>query len=207
MDLEERRQVATRALTLPEPAKAGRRRLIDVATRMFYERGISPVGLDEIVAEATVTKTTFYKHFRGKTDLVVASIEARHDWQMNAWREAVEVLVGSSPRAQLLGMFDVLDLVLNESSFQGCHFINAAAEFPNPHDPIHRAAARHKKASHEWFRDLAQQAGANDAQMFADAYAMIFEGTLVIRQVQDRADVARIAHEHVRRLLDSYIPE
>ncbi|MBW1758415.1 MAG: TetR/AcrR family transcriptional regulator [Deltaproteobacteria bacterium] len=206
MDPQERRRAAMASLTLPPPAKAGRGRLVSVAMTLFYHRGISPVGLDEIVAETGVTKTTFYKHFRSKTELVVAAIEARHAWQMTAWKEAVEILVGPDPRDQLQGMFDVLDLAFNEPSFQGCHFINAAAEFPNPHDPVHRAAARHKQISHQWFRELADRAGATRSSEFADAYAMLFEGVLVIRQVHARADVARAAGPHVRRLLDAFIP-
>ena len=41
----------------------------------------------------------------------------------------------------MLALFDVLDLWFNDPKFGGCLFINTAAEFPNPHDPIHQAAA------------------------------------------------------------------
>jgi AcrR family transcriptional regulator len=204
---ESERQAATKeALTLPPPAKAGRARLVGVAMKLFYHNGISPVGLDEIVAECGVTKTTFYKHFRGKTDLVVAAIEARHEWQMEAWRESLDILVGPDPKARLEGLFEILDLSFNEPSFHGCHFINAAAEFPNPHDPVHRAAARHKRESHQWFRELAERAGVRDLDAFTDVYSMLFEGVLVLRQVGSRSDAARAAMPHVRRLLEQSVP-
>ena len=192
--------------TLPAPAKQGRDRLIGVATALFYFHGINPIGLDRILSETGVSKTTFYKHFESKDELVVATIETRDAWQMNAWARAVEILAGDDPREQLMAVLDVLDLILNEPSFRGCQFINAAAEFPNPNDPIHRAAVRHKRANCAWFRELAARAGATEPEAFADAYTMLFEGALVLRQVHDRDDVAQAARPHFRRLIDDFVP-
>jgi AcrR family transcriptional regulator len=173
---------------------------------LFYFHGITPIGLDRILAEAGVSKTTFYKHFESKDDLVVATIRMRDAWQMDAWARAVEVLAGTNPRAQLLGVFDVLDVVINEPSFRGCQFINAAAEFPNPSDPIHRAAVEHKQGNARWFRALAVRAGASDPDAFVDAYTMLFEGALVVRQVHDRDDAVGAARPHVQRLIDEFVP-
>lgn len=56
-------------------ASSARRRLLDAATRLFYEGGIHAVGIDRIIAEAGVAKATFYNHFPSKDDLVVAYLE------------------------------------------------------------------------------------------------------------------------------------
>jgi AcrR family transcriptional regulator len=206
MTLEERSRAVLELFTLPTPPKQGRDRLIGVAMTLFYFHGINPIGLDRILAETGVSKTTFYKHFESKDELVVATIEVRDAWQMAAWARAVEILAGDDPRDQLLGVLDVLDLVINEPAFRGCQFINAAAEFPNPNDPIHRAAVRHKRANREWFRALAERAGVEDPEAFADAYTMLFEGALVLRQVHDRDDAARAAKPHAQRLIDEFVP-
>ena len=49
-----------------------RDRLLRTASGIFYAKGIHAVGVDEIVATAGVTRATFYRHFPGKEDLVVA---------------------------------------------------------------------------------------------------------------------------------------
>jgi len=206
MDSDERRRRILDLFTLPPIPEQGRDRLVGVAMALFYFHGITPIGLDRILAEAGVSKTTFYKHFESKDDLVVATIRLRDAWQMDAWARAVEILAGANPRAQLLGVFDVLDVVINEPSFRGCQFINAAAEFPNPNDPIHRAAVEHKQGNAQWFRALAVQAGARDPDAFVDAYTMLFEGALVVRQVHDRDDAVRAAKPHVQRLIDEFVP-
>ena len=43
--------------------------IVAVATRLFYKRGIRAVGVDLVIAESGVAKTTLYKHFRSKDAL------------------------------------------------------------------------------------------------------------------------------------------
>ena len=185
----------------------GRDRLVVTAVEVCYRNGFNAVGIDQILAQAGVTKSTFYKHFESKDDLLLAAIRLRDDWETQAWTSAVEKLVGDDPKAQLLAMFDVLDRWFNDPDFGGCIFINAAAEYPNPHDPIHQAAAAHKLKFVGWLRERAKAAGASDPDGFADAYSMIFEGALVMRQVHGRDDVARAAKHNVELLIKSYFPE
>lgn len=175
---------------LPDPPKTGRARLIYAAIELFYSHGFQAVGVDQIVSRVGVTKTTFYKHFESKDELLVAAIQQRDQWEMKAWVRAVEKLAGDDPRAQLMAFFDVMDVWFNSPDFRGCQFINAAAEFPNPNDPVHRVAAEHKRKSRDLFRDLAEAAGARDPESFADRYTALVEGTLVLRQVHGRDDAA-----------------
>jgi AcrR family transcriptional regulator len=192
-------------LRLPGIPAQGRDRLVGVAMHLFYRHGINAVGLDWVLAEAGVSKTTFYKHFKSKDELVVATLEARDAWEMGAWREAVRVLVGQAPERQLLGLIDVLDILFNDPAFLGCQFINAAAEFPNPDDAVHRVAMSHKRANRDWVRDLAAAADVRDPDGFADAYTVIFEGALVLRQVHDRNDAARAVRPLVEQLLQAHV--
>src|SRR4029079_18073517 len=131
---------------------------------LFYRRGFNAVGVDQVIERAGVTKTTFYKHFESKDDLVVAAIQRRDEWESKAWARAVQKLAGDDPRKQLLAMLDVMDLWFNDPEFLGCMFMNTAAEFPNPHDPVHQAAAAHRKRTRDHFRDLARAAGADAVQ-------------------------------------------
>ena len=93
----------------------------------------------------------------------------------------------------------------NDPDFKGCLFINAASEFPNPNDPAHHAAASHKQQTRDLIRNMAGQAGAKDPESFADVYTVLFEGTLVLRQVHDRDDAARTARPIIERLIEEHI--
>ena len=153
-----------------------------------------------------VTKTTFYKYFESKDDLMVEAVRQRDEWEWDAWNRAVQKVAGDDARSQLLSLFDVLDMWFNTDDFKGCIFINTAAEFPNPNEPVHQAAAEHKKQTRNGFRDLAKQAGATDPEAFADLLTMLVEGTLVMRHVHHRNDAAVMAKAVAERLVEEYMP-
>jgi AcrR family transcriptional regulator len=54
---------------------ATRASLVSAARKVFGTRGFAETSLDEIVAEAKVTKGALYHHFRGKEDLFAAVYE------------------------------------------------------------------------------------------------------------------------------------
>jgi AcrR family transcriptional regulator len=53
-----------------------RQRLLEVAQRLFRERGYTATSLDQIAEAADVTKGAIYGHFSNKEDLLLSSIEA-----------------------------------------------------------------------------------------------------------------------------------
>src|SRR5689334_19270395 len=191
------RKTAAELLGVPGPAKNGRERLLLHAIDLFYTHGFNAVGIDRIIESAGVTKTTFYKHFESKDDLMVAAVKLRDEWESAAWARAIAAVAGDDPRAQLLALFDVLDEWFNAPDYRGCIYINTAAEFPNPHDPIHQAAATYKRRCRENWRDAARLAGAEaaDAETFADLYTTLVEGTLIMRQVHGRNDAAMVSRK------------
>jgi len=197
---------AAELLGIQELPKEGRDRLVVNAIELFYRHGFQAVGLDMILHHAGVSKTTFYKHFDSKDDLIVAAIRMRDQWETGAWQRAVRRLAGDDPRRQLLAMFEVMDVWFNDPEFQGCIFLSAATEYPNPHDPIHQAAIAHRERNHANIARLAEAAGADDPQAFADQYTVLFEGALIMRQLYHRNDAARLARDAVQLLMDRMLP-
>lgn len=53
-------------------AGATRERILEATNRLFYAQGIRATSADRIIEEVGITKVTFYRHFRSKSDLVVA---------------------------------------------------------------------------------------------------------------------------------------
>ena len=97
---------------------------------------------------------------------------------------------------------------VSDPEFHGCMFMNTAAEFPNPHDPVHQAAAAHKRRTRNHWRDLARAAGADSAaaETFADCFTALVEGALILRQTHGRNDAARVVRPAVEQLIGAYLP-
>jgi len=51
-----------------------RRRILDSAARLFALKGFDAVGLDELMADAGLTRGAFYHHFRTKTEVYEQAI-------------------------------------------------------------------------------------------------------------------------------------
>lgn len=171
-----------------------RHRLIEAAGRRFYRDGFRNVGIDQVLADVGISKTAFYKHFESKDDLMLAALEVRNVWLQETFRDMIRSHGGPDAAAQLRGLFDVVEQVINSDEFQGCIFVNVAMEFPLAHEPAHLAAAEHKRAIEAIVRELAAEANADDPTAMAQELCLIIEGAYVTRQVTgdpQTIDVAR----------------
>ena len=57
-----------------EQAAGNRAKIVDVAARLFRQKGFDGVGLDEIMREAGLTHGGFYRHFASKDDLAAEAL-------------------------------------------------------------------------------------------------------------------------------------
>jgi len=184
-----------------------RDRLIDTAHEHFYRDGFHGVGLDQILDEVGVTKTTFYNHFESKDELVLEILRKHDQFWRQTFSQKLREFGGDSPRDQLLAVFDVANWLFGSAEFHGCLFIHVAVEFPLPHDPIHQAAAAHKKSMEEILRQLAAYAGANDPGALAREISLVLEGMYVTQQVSGDGSITEAGRSIARLLLDKHLPQ
>jgi len=124
------------------PAKG---RILDTASALFYEDGIRNVGVDRIISASSVTKATFYKHYRAKDNLIVEYITARHQ-RVRADIESM-IATAATPEAALRQFVADIAREIASPGFRGCPFINAAAEFPDATHPVRVIVTTHR----EWY--------------------------------------------------------
>ncbi|QDT71906.1 TetR/AcrR family transcriptional regulator [Lacipirellula limnantheis] len=183
-----------------------RHRLIESAIRRFYRDGFRNVGIDQVLADVGISKTAFYKHFESKDELMLAALEARNVWLQETFRDMIRSHGGPDPAAQLRGLFDVVERVINSDEFQGCIFVNAAMEFPLAHEPAHLAAAEHKRAIESIVRELAAEANADDPAAMAQDLCLIIEGAYVTRQVTGDPQTIAIARRVAESVIGKRLP-
>ena len=183
-----------------------RDKLLDRATDLFYTYGIHAVGLDRILKDVGVTKTTFYNHFESKDELTCEVLKRRHSWEFDWFLKAVHEISDGEPRATLLAIFDVIHKWFTDPDFRGCQFINAAAEFPCESDPVHQEAARHVVATRQLLLEAAVAAKVKNAEHLADQITVLFEGAITVRQVTGNDQAAANARQVAEILVDRAIP-
>ena len=184
-----------------------RQRLIESARQRFYRDGFRNVGLYQILDDVGISRTAFYKHFESKDDLMLEVLEALNDWIQGVFRDMIRERGGCSPAGQLRAVLDVVERVIEPEEFHGCIFVNAAMEFPLPHDPAHQAAARSKRAIQDIVQELAERAGAAEPQALAEELCLVMEGVYVTRQVSGRREAIHIARRLADRVLEAHLPD
>ncbi len=190
--------MASRQSAAPKSAK--RQHLLATAWRLFYRDGYRPVGIDTLLAEADLAKMTLYNHFSSKDDLIVAVIRKRSEEVLAGLAEAVDA-AGRSPERRLLAVFDWLQVLFGSADFNGCAFIRALSEFPEPTHRVHRAAWSHKQSVRKMLMRLAAEAGAKDPGALADALRLLIDGALVAAHATGSTKPARVARVAAASLL------
>ena len=163
--------------------------LVQNALKVFYNGGFNAVGMDRVAKETGVSKTSIYKHFRTKEDLILAALRLRDEQFRNWLVRRIEALA-SDPKDRLLAIFDALAEWFREPGFKGCMFVKASAEFQDRSHPIHAASAEHKRILAQYFTDLAANAGASDPEALAQQLLVLKEGAIVMAHLGDPDIVA-----------------
>jgi AcrR family transcriptional regulator len=165
-------------------------RLLDTATRLFYAEGIRAVGIDRVLAESGVAKSSMYVHFRTKEDLVVAYLRAHSTW----FREHLTDYLrerGVGGDEAVLAVFDFMDFGFSDPEFRGCAFVNAAVEYP-AHPGIRATVADHRGWLADLFAELLADRPASGA--IAAALLQLSTGASMSSYVDHDRRAAHKAH-------------
>ncbi|MGW3618688.1 TetR/AcrR family transcriptional regulator [Micromonospora arida] len=180
------------------PSEA-RLKLLRTATRIFYAEGIHAVGVDRIIAEAKVTRATFYRHFPSKDDLILAYLREVHQLERGMVDEAIAA--NRSPVEPLLAIASSIAQNIQSPGFRGCAFLNAAAEYPDTSHPVHQELMAHR----EWFlgtiTTLMAQVHEETADPAARHFVMLRDGAMAAGCLSDPTLVSETFLRGVEGLL------
>jgi AcrR family transcriptional regulator len=166
---------------------SARARILDAATELIYGNGIRGTSADRIIEQAGVSKVTFYRHFRTKTDLVVAYLERQAAGErdaINLARDPADALHALDNIAGIIGTASCMP------GFRGCAFINAAAETPDLTDPVRVVVDAHRRWTRDVFASIASDAGVKDADITAGQLLMLRDGAMINGYLSDPEKVA-----------------
>jgi len=184
----------------PPSEAATAERVLATAARLFYANGVRAVGVEWIVSESRVAKTSLYRHFETKDDLVAAFLERedREFWQQ--WEQAVRA-GRDAPRAELMALLEWIGQRVSREGYRGCPQINVAAEFADPQHPSRRIRRRHKAEMYERLRSLVSRIGAKHPEDVALQLALVIDGAFTSDGRLSRANAVRVLQTAARALV------
>lgn len=194
-----KRSASTAGLADSDDAST-RGRLLSAAARLFCKYGINATGVDAIINEAGTAKTTLYKLFGSKTNLVHVVLESEGE----QWREwFIGSLEGGGGNAQtkLARMFPALKQWFGQDRFYGCPFINAVGEHDKDDKKLRAIAIKHKKVVLAHLEKLADETGSKEPKALAHQLGLLMDGAIVAAMVTHDPAVADIAGKVAQSLI------
>jgi AcrR family transcriptional regulator len=155
-----------------------------------------------VIAESGIAKTTLYRHFKTKEELIVAVLQRIDTKYREDMRQAVEGRT-HNPKQKLLATFDVLEEWFRGKSFYGCPFMSAASEYNMRNSPVFQEVVLHKRLMIAYFEELARGAGLAEPTQIGAEINLLHEGATAVAQVSGDPATARRAKAVAKRLIEA----
>lgn len=185
-----------------------RTRLLDAAVALIRRQGLAATSVDELCAEAGVTKGAFFHHFASKEALAVAA--ADH------WLDTTGALFASAPyhapdrpRDRALAYVGFRDALVGDdaaefSCLAGTMVQESYATSPDVRDACGRAILGHAATLEADLADALAAAGNTDVDPadLARFTQVVLQGAFVVAKAKDDPAVVNQSLAHLRRYLE-----
>jgi AcrR family transcriptional regulator len=178
-----------------------RAKILATATDLFYRQGIRAVGVDLVVEKAGVAKTSLYRHFGTKDDLVVAFLQFMDKDFWKDW-DRVAAQHPDDARAELNAQLEWIGERAGQPDYRGCPQINIAAEFPDVDHPARKVAKEHKLELRRRLKALAERLNCADPDVIAGQLTVLINGAFVSTPMYEPGESPML----LRRAADALIP-
>ena len=174
-----------------------RQTIIDTAGRLFYQQGYVNTGINQILEESGVVKSSLYVTFRSKEDILM-------EYLITAGARTDEALYDAAhqftdPKKQVLAVFDYLLKIVQESDYFGCSFLNIISEVPQGPERVVNQIRIQKNGVRKLFSSLLAPIGK---EALADQIYILFDGALITNKVHGDTWPVLAARKTVERLLN-----
>lgn len=156
--------------------------IVDTASRLFYKQGYGNTGINQIIEESGVVKSSMYSAFTSKEDVLMAYLESAGAITDEALKAAADKF--ADPKDKILAVFDFLVVLVQQKEYYGCNFLNIISEIPkgSETDRITSQIRKQKNGVRRLFKKILEPIGK---EKLADDFYTLFEGALIGNKVHD----------------------
>jgi TetR/AcrR family transcriptional repressor of nem operon len=190
----------------PSPTKT---KILDAALSVIRSKGYSATTVDDLCAEAGVTKGAFFHHFKSKEDLGVSAAEY---WSTvtNAHFEKASYHRHSDPLDRLLAYIDLRQALLEGEVPEFTCLVGTMVQEAYDSSPAIREACRKSIFGHaaNVAKDIeeAKRKYAPNAEWSSESLALhtqaVIQGAFILAKSEGRAKLAAESISHLRRYLE-----
>ena len=173
-----------------------RQTIVDTASRLFYQQGYVNTGINQIIEESGVVKSSLYTAFRTKEEILMAYLETAGAATDAALKAAADK--HTKAKDKVLGVFDYLVEMVQQKDYYGCNFLNIISEIPQDAETVRKQIKKQKNGVRRLFADILKPIQKEE---LADEIYVLFEGALIGNKVHGEIWPVTTAREVVNKLL------
>ena len=168
-----------------QQAERNRKRVLDVAGRLFREKGFDGIGVDDLMKGAGLTHGGFYANFKSKEDLVAESCGRTLTELVEGWDKVASEAKGDPLRAIVAGYLSVSH---RDDPGNGCVFAALGADVARKSPAVRHAVTEALRPFIELLtRSVPGRSRAARRKRALAIYASLVGAMVLARAVDDPA--------------------
>jgi TetR/AcrR family transcriptional repressor of nem operon len=169
-------------------AAENRQTVINVASRLFRERGFDGIGLKDLMEGAGLTQGAFYKQFASKEDLAVEASRRALESAARRWSDAAAENP-DDPLGAVIGFY--LSGDHREEKMNGCPIVALGSDAARQGSDVKAAFEAGIKAHLEVLSRFIAESGGDASSGKAMAILSTMVGAVTLSRVVNDADLAQ----------------
>jgi AcrR family transcriptional regulator len=173
---------------MPRPEDpTARERILRAAHRLFYERGVHDVGMNEIIDAAGTGKNALYRHFPSKDELLLAYLQ---DFAERLDTRTDEATAGLPPGEAVVALATHVAGLVSHRAYRGCPFRNYLRESRDTRGAAGRFALAQVRGLRRRVEQQCAELGVDDPDLVAERVWVVLEGMYAAAPYPERSRIA-----------------
>lgn len=180
--------------------------IIDIATKLFQQKGYIGVGLNEILKECNISKGALYHHFpNGKEELLIACLQSLNEVITT---DIVEIFEGYQTTQEALNAM-IKKLIFKfetEGTITGYTFSSIVSEMASLSDPVRNACAQLYQKMQEIYMNklIGDEFPRDSAQSIALTITASIEGAMMLCLTQKSAEPLKVISQILPNIMKEF---
>ena len=194
----------------PIPRLSSRKaKILASAKRLMLEKGYVATTVDEICADAEVSKGSFFHHFKNKEEMGKELVECVAAASREKMTEGIRATATDDPLDRVYAYLDWMVKMSRGPESKGCLIGTFAQELSQSHPQIREVCQNNFKRNLQVFKkDLAAAKSkyapkaSFDVTGLADCFMAIFQGTMILMKANQDCSLMEKTITHYRGYLE-----
>jgi len=182
---------------------SAKERILETASRLFYQQGFNSTGINQIIAEAGIAIGSLYKHYQSKNDLLYHYLleqEKEYFINLDSYLENEE-----QPLEKLYKLIDYCIKYQQEAGYSGCHFIKINSEIGREDERITQLVVEHKMKQRAFIHALVDKIDQTqkltmEKDSLVNTIFLMIEGSVVSANIHGNTDDLKAVKEIISQL-------